>query len=72
MRNLKREPLHRPNAVEWHSWAELVQRNLSELDRPKGAGILDDAEAQSWLLIERALKSSFKALEEIQPRVAMR
>ncbi len=72
MRKLKRAPLHRPNAVEWHAWAELVQRNLSELDRPKGAGTVDDVEAQSWLLIERALKSSSKALEELQPQVAMR
>jgi hypothetical protein len=72
MRKLKRAPLHRPNAVEWHSWAELVQRNLNELDRPRGAGTVDDVEAQGWLLIERALRSSSKALEELQPQLAMR
>jgi hypothetical protein len=33
---------------------------------------VDDVEAQGWLLIERALKSSSKALEELQPQLAMR
>jgi hypothetical protein len=72
MRNLKRAPLQRPSVAEWRSWAELVQRNLNELDRSTGAGPLGDEEAQSWILVERALRLSSKALEAIQPRAAMR
>jgi hypothetical protein len=72
MRKPKRMLLDRPNAAEWQGWTELVQRSLNELADPPEQGVPAEEEVQSWLLIERALQLSSKALEAMQPQAAMR
>lgn len=72
MRNPKHMFLDCPNAAEWEGWTQLVQRNLNELAAPHEQEVPDEEEVQGWLLIERALQLSSKALEAMQPLAAMR